>query len=233
MRLTVREVAVHLGVDDSTLRRWIDQRGLPVHHVQERMYVNPVELWEWAVEQGIPVSRSLLDRERTTPDEVPPLADLLRAGGIFQDIDGQTKADVLRAFVDRLPLPPEQDREFLLTVLEAREAMGSTGIGDGIAIPHVRNAIVLHVDRPFVTLGLLKHPIDFGAIDGKPVHALFMVVSPTVPAHLQVLSRLAFVLRDTEVRELLARRAGAEEILERAAYVEATRTTGSWKATSP
>lgn len=229
MQLTVREAAVHLGVDEATVRRWIAERGLPAHRAQERAYVNPVELWEWAIEQGITVSRRLLEQERTSPEDVPPLADLLRAGGIFHDIPGRTKPDVLRAFVERLPLPPEQDRDFLLAVLEAREAMGSTGIGDGIAIPHVRNPIVLHVGRPFVTLGLLAHPIDFGAMDGKPVHALFMVVSPTVPGHLRVLSRLAFALRDAGVRDLLARRASAEEILDRVTHVEATHTTGSFR----
>jgi len=233
VRLTVREAAVHLGVDEATARRWIAQRGLPAHQAQERAYINPVELWEWAVEQGIPVSRRLIDQDRESPDDMPPLADLLRAGGIFHDIPGRAKADVLREFVERLPLPPEQDRTFLLSVLEAREAMGSTGIGDGIAIPHVRNAIVLHVERPFVTLGLLAHPIDFGAMDGKPVHALFMVVSPTVPAHLKVLSRLAFVLRDDDVRGLLAKRAAADAILERIAYVETTKTTGGFPAARP
>lgn len=228
MQLTVREAAVHLGVDDATVRRWIAQRGLPVHRAQERLYVNPVELWEWAIAQGIAVSRRLLEQGRTESDDVPALADLLRAGGVFHDVGGRTKAEVFRSFVNHLPLPPEQDREFLFGVLEAREAMGSTGIGDGIAIPHVRNAIVLHIEQPFVTLGLLTHPIAFGAPDGRPVHALFMVVSPTVPAHLRILSRLAFALRDEELRALLARRASADEILDRVAFIEATRTTGSF-----
>ena len=140
------------------------------------------------------------------------------------------KRDVLREFVARLPLPPEQDRATLLSVLEAREAMGSTGIGDGIAIPHVRNPIVMHVDHPFVTLGLLRHPVEFDAIDGQPVHALFMVVSPTVPVHLRILAQLGFVLRDGVLREMLRRRAPADEILDRIAMLEATRTTGSFRA---
>ena len=233
MQLTVREAAGHLGVDDATVRRWISQRGLPAHHAQERLYINPVELWEWAIAQGIAVSRRLLDQDRAAPDDVPSLANLLRAGGIFHDLAGRTKEDVLRAFVELLPLPPDQDRAFLFSVLEAREAMGSTGIGDGIAIPHVRNAIVLHVEEPFVSLALLTHPIDFGATDGQPVHALFMVVSPTIPAHLKILSRLAFALRDAELRARLARRAAADEILDRVAVVEATKTTGSFRAAPP
>jgi PTS system nitrogen regulatory IIA component len=130
--------------------------------------------------------------------------------------------------VARLPLPPEQNRDALLSVLEAREAMGSTGIGDGIAIPHVRNPIVLHVAQPFVTLCLLRHAVDFDALDGKPVHALFMVVSPTVPVHLRILGQLGFLLRDDELRRLLRDRAPADAIIGRVAMVEATKTTGSF-----
>jgi nitrogen PTS system EIIA component len=234
MQLTVREAATYLGVDEATVRRWISQRALPAHRVDERLYMNPVELWEWAAEQGVPVSRGLLDQaRRSADDEVPPLSELLRAGGIFHDVEGRDKSEVLREFVSRLPLPPGQDRASLYSVLEAREAMGSTGIGDGIAIPHVRNPIVLHVDHPFVTLCLLRHPVDFGAVDNKPVHALFIVVSPTVPAHLRILARLGFVLRDDVLRALLKAGTPAEDILGRIAMIESTRTTGSFATQRP
>jgi PTS system nitrogen regulatory IIA component len=112
------------------------------------------------------------------------------------------------------------DRGFLTSVLEAREAMGSTGIGDGIAIPHVRNPILLHVSEPFVTLCLLRRAVEFGAIDGRPVHALFSVVSPNVPSHLRILAQIAFVLRDPELRRLLRERASAPAIMERVRLVE-------------
>jgi nitrogen PTS system EIIA component len=229
MQLTVRDAARHLGVDEATVRRWINQRALPVHHAHEQVYLNAVELWEWAVENDVAVSRQLLEQARGSPEAVPMLSDLLRAGGIYHDIPGTGKSEVLREFVERLPLPPDHDRAFLLSVLEAREAMGSTGIGDGIAIPHVRNPIVLHVEQAFVTLGLLRNAIDFGSMDGQPVHALFMVVSPTVPAHLAILARLGFALRDDVLRGLLQRRAAADEILERVELVESTRTTGSFR----
>lgn len=232
MQLTLRQAAAYLGIKESVARQWIAERALPVHKVNERLYLNGVELWEWAIENGVSVSRSLLDHVRRAPDEVPPLATLLRVGGIFHDIPGAVKRDVLRELVARLPLPPEQDRATLLSVLEAREAMGSTGIGDGIAIPHVRNPIVMHVDHPFVTLGLLRHPVEFDAIDGKPVHAMFIVVSPTVPVHLRILAQLGFVLRDGVLRDMLRRRVSADETLDRIAMLEATRTTGSF-ATRP
>jgi PTS system nitrogen regulatory IIA component len=230
MQLTLREAARYLDVNEATVRRWITERNLPVHDVDERVYLNAVELWEWAVENGVHVSRRLLEHARRSPDPVPPMSELLRAGGIHHDVDAPDKMAVLREFVARLPLPADQNRETLLSVLEAREAMGSTGIGDGIAIPHVRNPILLRVREPFVTLCLLRHPVDFDAIDGQPVHALFMVVSPTVPAHLRILGQLGFLLRDDVLRRLLRERAPAEEILGRIELLEASGTTGSFRA---
>jgi nitrogen PTS system EIIA component len=221
MRLTLRQAASYLNVPDSTVRRWVATRDLPAHRVNERLHCNAIELWEWAVARGIPISESLLDQARREPEDVPPLSALLAAGGIHRDLAGQSKSDVLRAVVAVLPLPSEIDRDFLVAVLEAREAMGSTGIGDGIAIPHVRNPILLHVARPLVALCLLRHPVDFDAIDGQPVHALFMVVSPNVPAHLRILALLGVVLRDDTLRLLLRDAAPGEAVLSRIAALEA------------
>src|SRR6185437_11394292 len=166
MNLTVRQAAAYLHVDESTVRQWVTKRGLPAHRVNEGLRLNALELWEWATEQGVPVSRSLLEQARKSPEAIPPLSTLLAAGGIHHDVAGDRKASVLREIVGRLPLPEDVDRGFLASVLEAREAMGSTGIGDGIAIPHVRNPILLHVRRPFVSLCLLAHAVEFDAVDG-------------------------------------------------------------------
>lgn len=215
MQLTIRQAASYFGVADATVRQWIATRGLPVHRVNERQHLNAIEVWEWAVEQGIPVSRTLLDQARRTPERVPPLAELLEAGGIHRDVEGNDKNAVLASMVGLLPLSPEVDRDHLLAVLEAREAMGSTGIGDGIAIPHVRNPILLHVSRPLVALFLLRRPVDFDSIDGRPVHAVFLVVSASVPSHLRILAELGLALRDPALRQLLQSRAPDAILMER------------------
>jgi PTS system nitrogen regulatory IIA component len=233
MQLTVREAARYFSVNEDTLHRWIRERGLPAHRVNERMRLNAIELWEWATENGVPVSRDLLDRERRSPETVPPLAAMLEAGGIHHDVPGADKVSVLREVVARLPLPAEVERDFVLAVLEAREAMGSTGIGDGIAIPHVRNPILLQVSEPRVTLCLLRDPVDFDAIDQEPVHALFTVVSSTVPAHLRTLARLGYALRDETLRKLLRERAGATDLLERIRHLESRLAAGEAGQESP
>ena len=221
MQLTVRQAAAYFGVDDQTVRKWIAERGLPVHRANERLHLNAIEVWEWAIERGVRVSRRLLEDARRKPEHAPPLSGLLERGGVHRNVGAEGgKREVLADVVAQLPLPAEVDRDFLLTVLEAREAMGSTGIGDGIAIPHVRNPILLHVTRPFVSLFLLDHPVDFEAIDGRPVHALFVVVAPSVPVHLQVLAHLGHALRDPALRGLLAERAPGDRILGRIRELE-------------
>jgi PTS system nitrogen regulatory IIA component len=231
MNLTVRQAAAYLHVEESTVRQWINKRGLPAHRVNEGLRLNALELWEWATEQGISVSRALLEQARKKSEPIPAVSGLLDAGGIHHDVGGHDKASVLREVVAHLPLPADVDRGFLTTVLEAREAMGSTGVGDGIAIPHVRNPILLHVSNPFVALCLLRQPVEFGAIDGRPVHALFTVVSPNVPAHLRILAQIAFVLRDPDLRRLLRERASAPAILARVRAVEG-QATGSFTPAS-
>lgn len=227
MHVTLRQAAAFLDVPEATVRRWISSRGLPAHQINERLHCNAIELWQWAVEQGIPVSKDLLEHARREPDEAAaPLAELLAEGGIHHDVPGGSKTEVMRQMVARLPLPPELDRGFLLTVLEAREAMGSTGIGDGIAIPHARNPILLHVTRPFVTLCLLRQPVAFDAIDAQPVHALFTLVAANVPSHLRILAKLAAALRDDAIRRLLREAAPGAAILERVASLDAMPAPG-------
>jgi PTS system nitrogen regulatory IIA component len=137
-------------------------------------------------------------------------------------LSGTDVESVLREVVQVMRLPDEVDREYLLQVLLAREALGSTGVGEGIAIPHVRNPIVLHVPKATVTLCFLENPVDFKALDGQPVTALFTLVSPTVKAHLHLLSRLAFCLRDEGIREAIRSQAGREALLKCFQAVEAT-----------
>jgi PTS system nitrogen regulatory IIA component len=221
MQLTVREVSKFLDVPESTVARWIKQRGLPAQHVGGQYRFNRSELLEWATANRLKVSVELFDRLENDAEPVPSLAEALEAGGIFPRLPGSDKDSALRSLVSVLPLPDELDRELLLRLFQAREASASTAIGDGIAFPHVRNPIVLHVVRPMIALCFLEKPVDFGALDGKPVHVLFSLVSPTVRTHLQLLGRLTFALHDVQFKDKVIRQARSEDILREARRVEA------------
>jgi len=227
MQLGVRDVSKLLNVSEKTIYRWISQGVLPAYRVNEQYRFNRAELLEWATARKMNVSAELFDEPESNGIAVPGLAESLQAGGIFYRLGGNDKESALRAVVEHMRLPEEVDREFLLRVLLAREAMQSTGIGDGIAIPHVRNPIVLHVSRPMITLGFLERPIEFGALDGKPVHVLFSLVSPTVRAHLQMLSRLSFALHDPAFKQAITEQASRDAILDAARRVEAGLAQGA------
>ena len=220
MQLTVRDVSRLLSVSEKTIYRWVKQGVLPAYRVNEQYRFNRAELLEWATARRMNVSAAVFEEPESDATPIPGLVEALRAGGIFYRLGGKDKEAVLRAIVEHLRVPEEVDREFLLRVLLAREALQSTGIGDGIAIPHVRNPIVLHVSRPMVTLCFLEKAIDFGALDGKPVHVLFTMVSPTVRAHLRLLSRLSFALHDTGFKKAVLLQGSRDEILRECQRVE-------------
>src|SRR2546430_9596416 len=171
------------------------------------------ELLEWATARRLPVSVELFEDgdEGRAPLR---LSEALARGGVHRGIRGDDRVSILRQVVDRLPVPTAQDRDLLLEVLLAREALGSTAIGDGIAIPHVRSPLVFPGSHGAVALCYLDGPVPFDAPDGKPVHTLFALISPTVVGHLQLLSRLSLALLDPACKAAVLRRAGPAEIID-------------------
>jgi nitrogen PTS system EIIA component len=224
MQLTVRDVATLLNVSERTIYRWIKEKTIPAYRISEQYRFHRAELLEWATARRIGVSAEIFRDAEDASVRMPSLSEALLAGGIVYRLVGSDKESVLGAAVEAMHLPDEVDREQLLRVLVAREALASTGIGDGIAIPHVRNPIVLHVPRSTITLCFLEKPVDFGALDGQPVHCLFTMVSPTVRAHLHLLSRLAFALRDPGFQGVIRRQGLRDEILAELRKVETSLT---------
>jgi PTS system nitrogen regulatory IIA component len=219
MLLSVREAARLLGCDEEELYRRVDDAEIPFHEVDGQAWFNRTELLEWATDRGLPVAPEAF-RDPDRPD-APSLASALAAGGVHHDVPGGDRLTALRGAVACMPLAGGLDRELLLQVLLAREKGGTTAVGDGIAIPHVRSPVVQHRVPPSITLCHLAAPADFAAADGKPVHTLFCMTSPTVPGHLQLLARLAAGLRDARFRAAVLRRAGADELLAEARRVDA------------
>jgi PTS system nitrogen regulatory IIA component len=135
-------------------------------------------------------------------------------------VPGDRRDAVLEA-VSQLPgIPNNIVRSLLLEVLIGREALASTAVGDGVALQHPRDPLVVPVEAPTVLICFPARPIDFGALDGKPIHTVFLLLSPTVRAHLQMLVRVAYALRDAKLTEMLPRHAPRDAILERLGGLE-------------
>lgn len=218
MRLTIKDLTELLNVSEKTIRRWIKQETIPAYRIQGQYRFNKAEILEWSTSRKLNVSANIF----TEPEGVPVigLAKALTAGGIFYRVAGSTKETALKAVVENIRLPDDADRSLLLQFLLAREAVSSTGVGDGIAIPHVRNPMVLNVYEPVVTLCFLEKAVEFLSLDGQPVFCLFTIVAPTVRTHLYLLSRLAFALRNPDFKNAIKNQSSRDEIIELAQQVE-------------
>lgn len=133
------------------------------------------------------------------------LGELLSPGTIKLQLSGQNRDAVLTELVNQIAEIADrpEDRQKLLRALQEREQLHSTGIGDGVALPHARNALVGLVDRPIVVFGRHDTGISYSSIDGAPARLFFLLIAPTVTQHLAILARLGRVLRDPKLRKAL------------------------------
>jgi PTS system nitrogen regulatory IIA component len=131
------------------------------------------------------------------------LSELLSIPTIKLDLAGRDRDSVLQELVGLIPRIEEnyEMRNTLLRALHDREQLHSTGIGDGVALPHARNALVGLVDKSIIVFGRHAKGIPYGAIDGKPAQLFFLLIAPTVTQHLAILARISRVLRDVKLRQ--------------------------------
>jgi PTS system nitrogen regulatory IIA component len=132
-----------------------------------------------------------------------PSLEFLTPEAVLPALRGQGKKQALQelsAGAARL-IPGLDSREIFDTLLQ-RERLGSTGIGDGVAIPHGK---LPKLDQLFGMVARVERPIDFDAIDGQPVDLLFLLLAPEGAGadHLKALARVARALREPGVRERL------------------------------
>ena len=214
MNLSVKDAARILSVTEKTIYRWIKQELVPAYRINGQHRFNQSELLEWATSRRMGISPEAFDEPDEAATPLPSLTNSLDAGGIIYRLDGNSRNEVLDRLVNNLRLSDGVDKDYLLKVLIAREELASTSVGDGIAIPHPRNPVLLHTTQPTVTLAFLENPVDFQSLDGLPTNVLFCVISPTLRAHLHLLSMLGYALKNYKFREALEQAESREKIFE-------------------
>lgn len=141
------------------------------------------------------------------------IADLLRADTIVIPMESTTKDAALDELIDRLDQAGRlTSKEEMKAAILAREAQGSTGIGEGIAIPHAKTAAV---KQPSICFGLSREGVDFDSLDGQKARLFFMIAatSDANQAHLETLALLSQMLMDDDVRAKLLQAQTGEEVL--------------------
>ncbi|MFO7553679.1 MAG: PTS sugar transporter subunit IIA [Desulfobacterales bacterium] len=203
MKLTINEVARCLRLSISTVERWIRQGRIPIQKTDTGYLFNESTLEKWAAMYKLPFS--LPDKfekkfkEKTSENLLPAM----KRGGLLYNIKGDNVEAVLKDAVENIYFLPVSFKEELYRRLLDREYLTSTGIGKGVAIPHPPDPLQDTLSNALISTCFLEKPIDFNAVDGKPVFVMFILLSPSTKTHLHLLSRLSFCIRDDAFVEFL------------------------------
>lgn len=209
MELNASQVSDLLSLPESDVRDWAHAGKLPHLDAQGQLRFNRQAILEWALTCGHPLNLGPVEEDTSG---LPPIASLFTPARFHYGVPGRTFAEVFRAALEVFALPPEADKELIYDLLVSREKLMTTAIGDGLAIPHLRVPLVANVARPTLGIFFTADPLDMGALDGKPVHTLFVLLSLTPRQHLELVARLAFIFRQPDFVKLLRERATAETI---------------------
>jgi PTS system nitrogen regulatory IIA component len=191
------EAARVLGVSPSTVARWMRQGLL---RSRDGLSFERPELERWARKMGLTLGAVKGGR---APVEEDLLAGAVRRGAVTRDVQPATAMEAIEIAVGALPDLPPRGRSELLEAVADRERMASTALGAGVALPHPRKPPTDLTQEPRVSVVFPAQPIDWAALDGEPVHAVLLLISPGARVHLELLSRIAFALRDASFASFL------------------------------
>lgn len=201
MSLSVKEASDLLSVSEKTIYRWIAANNVPFHKVggQYRFFRN--ELLQWAGSSRLKISPELL-REAEPCENDNMMSTAIERGGIFYKVEGDTPLEVIRNLINFMPIPDNADRNYILEAVTVRESLAPTGIGEGIAVPHMRFPYP-QLEQSQITLGFLSRPLNWGAIDSKPVQIVFLPCCTTMKSHLNLLMKIAHIGKDSSMLDFL------------------------------
>jgi len=154
------------------------------------------------------------------------ISDLIGPDRVVPALRADDKPQLLNELARRAGRMLALEPQTVLDALQAREALGSTGVGQGIALPHTR---IPGLSEIFGLFARLERPIDFEAVDGSPVDLVFLLLVPDRPGNegLRALAAVARQLRDPQVAEQLRTDAGAMKLYERLTASSAANLPGT------
>jgi PTS system nitrogen regulatory IIA component len=140
-----------------------------------------------------------------------PTSDLIAPNAIIPALKVNGKKQALQEIAAKAAVLTGQSDRAILEILLQREKLGSTGVGNGVAIPHGK---LPKLGKVFGLFARLERPVDFEALDGQPVDLVFLLLAPEGAGadHLKALARVARLLRDPEIARKLRESRDAEAL---------------------
>lgn len=231
MDLEIKDVSEMLNVSETTVRTWLTEGKIPAYYINDSYRFNRMEIEDWIMKKKGKDSRGSSSSPSATEYEVSAgntqggskqfsLYRAVNRGGVLYDLEGSTKEEIIRNAVSKIAAPLGLDAGVIGDLLLDREALQPTALCNGIAIPHTRD-FLLNAHYDVVAIAFLKKPVDYGALDGKPVHTLFFLFASDDKKHLHLLAKIAHLSSQLNSIDLFQKRPTKEYFLE---YIK------SWEA---
>jgi PTS system nitrogen regulatory IIA component len=228
MDLKIKDVADLLNVSESTIRRWIADGKIPSYRIKQQHYFSRTEIENWVMTHKLDKTEGVspftrrkemeslsIKTQKGAPTGGSKQFSLFRAvhkGDVFHHIKGKTKEEMIRNTMKKVAKALNVDAEVMTDLLLDRENLMPTALNNGIAAPHTRDTLLsAHQDVVFVVC--LDEPLEYGALDRKPVHTLFFLFACDDKRHLHLLAKIAHLSSQASALEFFQSKPTKEELL--------------------
>lgn len=194
MDLTITDVSDLLGVSEVSIRRWMEEEKIPYYHLQNEVRFSRLEVERWMM-QVIPGEGKDMIHPRLW--RKLGLYRAVHKGTVINEIKEESKEALIREVMNRVAPLLDLDAEGIAELLLDRERLMSTSLGGGLAVPHTRD-FLLGSFTDVVLIVFPQKPIDWGALDQKPVHTLFFLFACDDKRHLNLLAKIAHLASQPE-----------------------------------
>ncbi len=208
--LTIKEVGELLQVNQRTILRMIQNEKIPALKIGNQWRFHPVHLEQWILQGGV------TDNGNQNPSWITEEEfQLFSPHRVLLDIEAEDVDDVFKHMVHVLvECGHLLHSEIFLQALKEREQIATTGIGQGVALPHAWHTINDLFRTPLIVAARLDKAVDFNAVDEQPVDLVFMLCTPRNRTHLRLLSQLTSNLKDKDLLDALRKTKTKEEFIE-------------------
>lgn len=211
MDLKIKDVADLLNVSETTIRRWLLDGKIPAYKLNRQYRFSKIEIENWMMKRKLKLTEDEHDflPTQTGESEVfskkegqPQMGNqqfgLYRAinrGGVFAKVKGETKEELIENVTPLIAKQLRLDPDVLTELLLDREELMPTAFNNGVAVPHARECIQ-HAPFDLIAVVYPEKPIEWGALDEKPVDVLFFLFATGDKIHLHLLAKIAHLSSD-------------------------------------
>lgn len=231
MDLKIKDVADLLNISETTVRRWVLDGKIPAYRLNHQYRFSRTEIESWVMSHKMGKEREedssfsvsfdesvafkdLTNREKNVKGGIKQFS-LYRAmnrGGVYCQVEGETKEEVICSTMKKVAKRLDLDADVLTDLLLDREKLMSTALNNGIGVPHTRDFLLKeHFDAIVVVFP--KKAIEYGALDGNPVHTMFFLFACEDKRHLHLLAKLAHLSGNLKTLDLLRARPDKKKLL--------------------